>query len=65
MNQDCCNILAASTGPIPAIFQKDHPAGGPANFPMAIRQSAGGLCKPRSQRDTTMEEQFSRFAKSI
>ncbi len=52
------NIRFTSAGEMPAIFQKYHPAGGPASLPMVIRQSAGGFCRPRSQREITMDEHF-------
>ena len=52
------DIRFTSAGEMPAIFQKYHPAGGPASFPMVIRQSAGGFCRPRSQREITIEEHF-------
>src|SRR4030088_3348551 len=49
---------------MPAIFQKNHPERGPAILPIAIRQSAGGFCRPRSQREITIDEQFSPLPKS-
>ena len=49
---------------MPAIFQKYQPPGGPAIFPIAIRQSAGGFCSPRSQREITIEEHFNFFPNS-
>lgn len=49
---------------MPAIFQKYHPAGGPAIFPIAIKQSAGGFCSPRSQREITIDEHLRCFPKS-
>src|ERR1700732_813494 len=49
---------------MPAIFQKNHPERGPAIFPIALRQSAGGFCSPRSQREITIDEQFSPLPKS-
>ena len=54
----------ASSGEMPAIFQKYQPAAGPASFPMAIRQSAGGFCSPRSQREITIDEHFKCFPNS-
>ena len=45
-------------------FQKYHPAGGPAIFPIEIRQSAGGFCSPRSHREITIDEQWRCFPKS-
>jgi hypothetical protein len=58
------NIRLASFGWMPAIFQKYHPAGGPASFPIIIRQSAGGFCSPRSHREITIDEQLRCFPKS-
>ena len=49
---------------MPAIFQKNHPDRGPAILPIAIRQSAGGFCNPRSQREITIEEHFNPLPKS-
>lgn len=63
-SQDSFNIRLASSGEIPASFQKYHPAGGPAIFPIEIRQSAGGFCSPRSHREITMDEHLRCFPKS-
>ena len=61
---DSSNIRRAAAWSMPAIFQKNHPERGPAILPIAIRQSAGGFCSPRSQREITMEEHFSFFPKA-
>jgi hypothetical protein len=57
-------MFRQSAALMPASFQKYHPSGGPAILPMAMKQDAGGLAKPRSQRATPMEEQFSFFPKA-
>src|ERR1700704_1671141 len=49
---------------MPAIFQKNHPERGPAIFPIVIRQSAGGFCNPRSQREITIDEHCRPLPKS-
>jgi hypothetical protein len=54
----------ASLGETPANFQKYHPEGGPAILPIAIKQSAGGFCNPRSQREITIEEHLRCFPNS-
>jgi hypothetical protein len=58
------SIRSASFGEMPASLQKYHPEAGPAIFPIPIKQSAGGFCSPRSQREITIDEQLSRFPKS-
>lgn len=52
-------------GSMPAIRQNRNPSGGPAVFPMAMRQSGGGLISPRSQRESVMEEQWNFLANAL
>lgn len=54
-------MARASHGLIPAIFQNGHRARGPASFAIFKRHWADGFCKPRSQRDTVIDEYASRL----
>jgi hypothetical protein len=52
----CRNMVRASRGLMPANLQNGQRERGPASFAILRRHSIAGFCKPRSQRETVMDE---------